>query len=492
VTLVSKDPFVPPNISPNYWGIASDRDTLVTAMKRARKIMRLGQLGQQIGRELLPGEEVVDDEDLARYIMCGSRKVWGTDSRQFKRQVADSPSTGHSGMQNKTPHLRKSSNVEIQSKKKKKVSGLANSQPISEEYCGDVPTAAHLAGSCKMGDLSADSSNVVNFHLQLHGVQGVRVIDASIMPTLPSGNTHATCVVIGEMGAKFILQDHQIEHRAFHPSESDVHKKKKTNMHRTHSHNLNDGIKSERDGNANHLPLRTAQISHSITRFDSSITSFSDVSSDSLFHHLFSMITSAFKSWYFVLFCWSLFMFLLGMVVILGWTRSFRRPLPPCLRFFFPRQCCAWFMPCLYVTESQTSRNVQYGGQISDHIAAAFHQSYQSSSVACNNMQSVEFFDNYYDPAQVVAVTSGENCISNINISKSNLNRIDSFHLCDDNNLLLMSPGKDDDVALGRFTPDALSLPQSSFSNSSVRSFTLQHEPNTKSYGAFDETLQRS
>jgi len=66
-------------------------------------------------------------------------------------------------------------------------------------------TIFHPVGTCKMG---SDSMAVVNDRLQVHGVDNLRVIDASIMPTITSGNTNAPTVMIAERGSKFILEDH--------------------------------------------------------------------------------------------------------------------------------------------------------------------------------------------------------------------------------------------------------------------------------------------
>ena len=64
-------------------------------------------------------------------------------------------------------------------------------------------TTYHVTGTCKMGQ---DPLAVVDDELRVHGVAGLRVIDASIMPTVVSGNTNATCIMIGEKGADMILR----------------------------------------------------------------------------------------------------------------------------------------------------------------------------------------------------------------------------------------------------------------------------------------------
>lgn len=65
-------------------------------------------------------------------------------------------------------------------------------------------TIYHPIGSCRMG---IDPSAVVDTRLRVVGIQGLRVIDASIMPTMPSGNTYAATNMVAEKGADLVLKD---------------------------------------------------------------------------------------------------------------------------------------------------------------------------------------------------------------------------------------------------------------------------------------------
>ncbi|MCP1625498.1 GMC family oxidoreductase [Pseudomonas nitroreducens] len=70
------------------------------------------------------------------------------------------------------------------------------------ENCGSI---YHLCGSCAMG--SDPQTSVVDNRLRVHGLKGLRVVDASIFPNVTSGNTNAAVMMVAEKGADLILED---------------------------------------------------------------------------------------------------------------------------------------------------------------------------------------------------------------------------------------------------------------------------------------------
>lgn len=78
-----------------------------------------------------------------------------------------------------------------------------------EEMAADIRARSgsvfHACGTCAMG--SDPLRSVVDPRLKVHGIEGLRVVDASIFPLIPSGNINAPSIMVGERGSDFILED---------------------------------------------------------------------------------------------------------------------------------------------------------------------------------------------------------------------------------------------------------------------------------------------
>lgn len=154
VSLQSKDPTVPPLLHGNYLREPVDINALMWGLQEARRIASYSPLREVLGEELIPGPNVTSQEDIISFIRCGPHKQRG--------------------------------------------------QTCDKSFVQDTVPRHHVAGTCRMG---SDNMAVVDNFLKVHQVQRLRIADASIMPQLPSGNTHATCLMIGERAAKFVLAD---------------------------------------------------------------------------------------------------------------------------------------------------------------------------------------------------------------------------------------------------------------------------------------------
>jgi choline dehydrogenase len=135
VTLRSADPAAKPRILTNSLTEPEDVAALLAGTRLAREIAAAPPFAEVLGRELLPGPDVITDADL------------------------------------------------------------------EDDLRRRVDLLYHPVGTCRIG---SDADAVVDPELRVRGVEGLRVIDASVMPTVPSGNTNAPTIAVAERGADLL------------------------------------------------------------------------------------------------------------------------------------------------------------------------------------------------------------------------------------------------------------------------------------------------
>jgi choline dehydrogenase len=131
------DPAQPPAMMANYLSTPADRDTMVAALKIARRVFASPAMQRLVTEEYLPGKQAETDEAILDHVRA------------------------------------------------------------------TAGTTFHQTSTCMMGP---QTNAVVDSALRVHGIEALRVIDASIMPTVVSGNTNATAIMIAEKGADMILR----------------------------------------------------------------------------------------------------------------------------------------------------------------------------------------------------------------------------------------------------------------------------------------------
>ena len=124
-----------------------------------------------------------------RYLSAAEDRTVATQALRLTRRIAAQPALARYSPEEFLPGTQHDTDEEL---------ALA---------AGDIGTTIfHPVGTCRMG-LAEDPQAVVDSRLRLIGIEGVRVIDASVMPTITSGNTNSPTVMIAERGAEMIRED---------------------------------------------------------------------------------------------------------------------------------------------------------------------------------------------------------------------------------------------------------------------------------------------
>lgn len=150
VTLASANPTDAPIIDPNYLADPEDVDTMVAGVRACRQVLAEAAFDDMRGVELAPGAEVQSEEALRAFVRDHSTTIY------------------------------------------------------------------HPTGTCRMGPGTGGEghTDVVDDQLRVHGLEGLRVADASIMPCIVGGNTNAAAIAIGEKASDMLLQTAGVDETA--------------------------------------------------------------------------------------------------------------------------------------------------------------------------------------------------------------------------------------------------------------------------------------
>ncbi len=124
-----------------------------------------------------------------QYLATPEDRAVAADSLRLVRRIASQPALGKYRPQELKPGVQFQSDDDL------------------ARLAGDIGTTIfHPVGTCRMGP-AGDAHSVVDARLRVHGLRGLRVADASIMPTITSGNTNAPVLMIAERAAEWIRAD---------------------------------------------------------------------------------------------------------------------------------------------------------------------------------------------------------------------------------------------------------------------------------------------